>query len=409
MILYFDSIITDQPLTVKPNWIKKDNIRQTIPAYKMPSKMDISKYSLASYAVYPWSHVLIRYELEKPEYYKEFDEFIYNLFPNAVVMHERSDSQEDYKKSWEILKEWNSNWIFFAPNNDHPLLVGKTEDLLYLDRLVKKAEILEKEHEFVSIAYSHFSEYITLGNKHAANQNTFGRNTSLISKDPESIQLIRHKGDFNSLFVLNKKLFSHFFISTDCGDKKVRRLEDLYGVVDLKYQVVVVPTRPLAAHFDAYEHMLGTTHEIWLDLIPPLFIPKGFFERSIKIAYGYDLYDPEYTNINPSAKKYSFRDSKFGTDLKIPLEEIPLFWKERIIELKVNPNLDKHKIEAAIKHQKEILKNPWAFSSQGYNLPAFRFHIKLFLSKLRPWAEKMRIVKFAEKIAGAIGLKYLPK
>src|ERR1035437_5609252 len=98
MILYFDSFISDIPLN-KGFVVANDPIRTSCKNYAMPRKIDIAKYTLASYAVYHWSHVLIRYELDDAKEYEAFDDYILKLFPKALIMHERSDSQEDFRGS----------------------------------------------------------------------------------------------------------------------------------------------------------------------------------------------------------------------------------------------------------------------------------------------------------------------
>ena len=102
MILYFDSYITDIPFNkifVDPNkWI-----RNSVPTYAMPNKVDIAKYSLASYAEYPWSHVLIRFTLADTSRNAEFEAYARALFPQAVIMQPNSTNQTEYRKSLAIL------------------------------------------------------------------------------------------------------------------------------------------------------------------------------------------------------------------------------------------------------------------------------------------------------------------
>ena len=154
MILYFDTFITNQPLIpVK----RKDTIRSACENYRKPKKIDIARYALASYALYPWSHVLVKYELDNPGKIREFDEFILNIFPKAIIMHERSDSQKDYLGSLEILEKMKDDWIFYSPNNDHPLITSDPDFVYFIDKLINKAEKLKEKNRFVSIIYSHFS------------------------------------------------------------------------------------------------------------------------------------------------------------------------------------------------------------------------------------------------------------
>ncbi|HEX8964850.1 MAG TPA: hypothetical protein VF820_00275, partial [Patescibacteria group bacterium] len=110
----------------------------------MPERLEIAKYVLSSYTLYPWSNVLIRYELDDRTLYKEFDIYIKSLFPKAKILHKRSDSQKEYRKSLRILESWEDSWIFYAPNNDHPLISSTNNLSQYLDELIVLARKWQK-------------------------------------------------------------------------------------------------------------------------------------------------------------------------------------------------------------------------------------------------------------------------
>lgn len=398
MILYFDTLIIDKSLYPRNPYALKEDIRSKSPAYKMPTKLEIVKYSLESYKVYPWSYVLIRYEFENgtEQDYKELDAFILNLFPKAKILHERSDSQSDYKESVRILDEIDDNWIFYSPNNDQPLIISQESDVALIDRLINKAQSFEEKYKFVSIAYSTWTSYM---NALEPVYSYFGKDAKIIDEDKDSFSVHFHGGDYSSIQIVNKKLFRDWFNSQDLGTRRIIRAEDLVGY-RFKDQVEVVPKKEICAHFDQYEHMLGYVHEIWNDQVPPLIIPPGFFESNIKIAYGYGNYRVGWTNINPCAKKYSFRDIKHGTDLKIGLEEIPLFWKSHIKEIDINPNLDKNKERKCLERNKEIYTYPWKLKNQGWNYRALRFRLKRWAYPIRPFLEKIGLIPILKKILG---------
>lgn len=112
------------------------------------------------------------------------------------------------------------------------------------------------------------------------------------------------------------------------------------------------------------------------DIVPPLFIPAGFFEKKIKIRYGYSDYKKGWVNINPLIEKYSFEDSS-GADLKILLEEIPLFWKKRISCLDINKNIDCKKLEEARKKILDKIKNPFlSKEDNGYFFYVNKYKLK---------------------------------
>ena len=61
-----------------------------------------------------------------------------------------------------------------------------------------------------------------------------------------------------------------------------------------------------------------------------------------------------WVNINPLKKKYSFEDSVNGTDLMITLKDLPLFWKNRIKEIDINPKADLKKLEDVCRLEEKI-------------------------------------------------------
>ena len=79
------------------------------------------------------------------------------------------------------------------------------------------------------------------------------------------------------------------------------------------------------------------------NICPSLSIPNGFFESKIKIRYGYNDYKEGWVNINPKSNNhYAF--NKNGVDYKITLEDLPLFWKDRIIEIDKNKNINEEEM-----------------------------------------------------------------
>jgi hypothetical protein len=98
----------------------------------------------------------------------------------------------------------------------------------------------------------------------------------------------------------------------------------------------------------------------------------------MKIRFGFDDYKEGYVNINPLKEKYSFRDQENGTDMKIGLEDTPLFWKKRIKRLEINKNADMSKMKEAAEKIKHLHRNPFPKKSSLYY--AFsRFKTRFFI------------------------------
>ncbi len=367
MILYFDNYITDTPLypsSQTPN----DEVRNACVNYQMPSKIDIAKYSLASYATIPWSHVLIKYKIDDEKAIQPLDDYIYGLFPKATIIHHRSDTQEGFKESLAIMDKFEDDWIFLAPNVDHPLIAPKIN---ILDMALAKAKELKNHHKYVSVIYSHFSEFINYPKHGNPFHDAFGKDTRIIDENTDTISIIKEGGDYSGIQMVHKDLFRHWFTSIDLTGIRIIRPESLSEKVITTNQVLVMPKKEICAHFDGYAHTIGSKHEILPDQVPPLFIPQGFFENKIRIAYGYDNYREGWTNINPSAKQYSFRDNLKGTDIMCTLEDMPLFWNGHIDQIDSNPLRNDAYLKKMRDKKYRTISNPWRGYWKNYLLKGY--------------------------------------
>lgn len=362
MILYFDTFITEEPLYVKPKLAAFENeLRNDNCAYRQQKKLDIVKYTLASYAAVDWSDVLIKYELADPSLNDSFDKFILDLFPNATIIHNRSANQAEYRKSLEMLDGLKDEWVFYSPNNDHPIIANNID---IFDGLIKAANKIKKDHNnFVSIYYSHFTETINSAYPGTIYHERHWPDAQIVYEDEYSVAVLRPKGDLSGAMVVHKDLLRHWFSSMEMGDVRIIRSEDLGAYMTPPQQVVIVPKKEICGHYDGYYHTLFQPRNglayILPEQVPPLFIPDGFFEKNIMISYGYDEYRDGSVNINPRKEQYSFRDNKNGTDLMCTLDDIPLFWKDRIAEVDVNPDIDHDLMRSARDKKYEIIRDPW--------------------------------------------------
>ena len=379
MILYFDSFITDVPFNkrfVDPNkWIRGSAL-----SYAMPSKVDIAKYTLASYALYPWSHVLIRFTLADTNRIAEFENYARELFPQAIILQPNSANQTEYRKSIALMNDWDDDWIWYAPNNDHPIM---TADLSIIDTVLAKAKSFTTSHEYISVMYSHFSEFINMSRRGSPFWAQFGRDTTVVDEDADCITYVQSNGDNTGIQIVNKKLFSYWFDSTDMADATVYRSEDVRKFHTTPDQLIVVPKREIAAHFDGYSHTLKSLIEIAPDQVPPLIIPAGFFENAIKIKYGFPDYDSAYTNVNPAAPAYAFEGGTKKTDVKSTLETLPLFWHSRISEVIENPQMKKLELDRATKKHTSIVKNPYSVWNKKCNKQTLWFLLRTIKSRFK--------------------------
>ena len=77
----------------------------------------------------------------------------------------------------------------------------------------------------------------------------------------------------------------------------------------------------------------------------------------MKIRYGYNDRKEGWININPKNPNYYAYD-KSGTDYKFTLNDLPLVWKDRIIDLDCNPQIDEEEmIQYRLKATLETIYN----------------------------------------------------
>ena len=87
---------------------------------------------------------------------------------------------------------------------------------------------------------------------------------------------------------------------------------------------------------------------LWID------IPTGFFEKNIKIRYGYDDYKDGWVNINPK-NPYYYAYDKLGTDYKFTLNDLPLIWKDKISVVDSNNIDDEEMLQYRLKSVLEMI------------------------------------------------------
>lgn len=293
MILLLNVFITDTKL---PNFICYNR-----GLYPEGNPYNIFKYSLASLSVIDWSDVIIYCKLDENYIHNELDLEIYvkSIFENPKIFSYRNENRDQWEKA---INELSDDLIWFSCNHDHIFLCY---DLNYLN-IIKKE--LVNYDEFTSVYYSHYPELVTFSTESASfkNEKYF---FSYTSDSADSIQVVR------------KPLLSKWFLDDDYKDHFMGR-SDLLNKIK---HTVLVPKREMCRHFDGYDRNSHMKQRI--NQCPPLFIPDGFFENSMKISFGQKISD--YLNIDPCNPNYSCV-SLDGTDYKNP---IPLFWKDRIVDI----------------------------------------------------------------------------
>ena len=344
MVLLFNVYLTAQPANQSLNLVR-GNLTQH-------SKLDVTKYSLASLAVaYPWKRAIINVEIA-PEYssqvdLQEFELYVKDLFKHTDLCFStrRNLQQRDWINTYDLL---NDDLILYLGNHDH-IFVDSTND--YFIKLVD--HVRENLSSNPSIAISHWPEnirwaksgYIEL-NEHYPRQ----MNQQYVIGE---LSLQYSTACIDSLLVITKQTYKEWFLEDVWGSGvTIPRTEGIgqHSILTIKSsrgkslskQTMHVPYRELFRHFDGYMHQL-----IDNNTCPSLSIPHGFFDSSMKIRYGYDDYQIESVNINPQKANY-YAYSVDGTDYKYTLETLPLFWKNKVAEIDKNEYIDE---EVLIQHR----------------------------------------------------------
>jgi hypothetical protein len=333
MVLLFNVYLTDS----KANQFVVYN-RGNLPN---SNKLDITKYSLASLAkAYDWDKAIINVELD-PACYSEEDkinlkEFVSKEFKRFDVLYsnKRNELQSEWQKTYY---EINSNLIFYLGNHDH---IFMDSDNSYLKKLVNIAN----EIEYSTITTSHYPEnirwakcgYIELDENTPRKFNSnYEVNDDYVSYEGICI---------DSLNIITKSLYYNWFFTGKWDNVKLPRTDGIGGAslltirkalnIPLPQQKILIPYKEQLRHFDGYMHQ-----KIGNNICPSISIPEGFFEGKIKIRYGYDDYKEGWVNINPLNEKY-YAEDKQGVDYKFTLEDIPLFWKDKIEKIDTNQNIN---------------------------------------------------------------------
>jgi hypothetical protein len=331
LILYFDTFITDKSLV---KWaeldVLLDDVRNSNTNYRRQSKIDIVKYTLSSYSVINWSNILIRFEIDDDLLVDDFSSFVRNLFPDAKIEFQRSTNQNQYLVAIDYFKLLDEKWIFYAPNNDHPFI---SSDIIYLEKIVKEADLLvdKLNSNYFSITYSHYSELMN-----TCKNNWMYSDQFQIYSETEDYFLLKYpKGYLVAISIVHIDLFETWFKSYDYSDLRIVRTEDI-----MKYehpeQFVLIPKLEICRHYDSYAHttlLYNDLRAIPFNVVPPLFIPMGFFDKQIKLISNNIIYKDGWVNCNEFAEKFSFEDYSLGTDIKLSIDQIPLFWRDKISEI----------------------------------------------------------------------------
>jgi hypothetical protein len=332
MHLYIDTFITDEPLRLTAKNLENinqlNNLRKMSAPYQWRPKIDIFKFTLLSYSLQKWKSVCINYECEKAGDADTVNAYIKAIFPNAEIKNKRSISANNFVDN---LKKYSPNdWIFFATNNDHPIM---SNEIINFDLLKDEAEKYSASF-LTSILYSHLPEaYLSI--KFGTRLYGYNRlNPKIIDETDNSYHVKYSNYCLDSIHAYKASQLLNFFLEDFGSKKRIIRPENLSSYFSRGKHIVIVPKSRISEHFDGYLH----TKDLAFNYIrfheqPPIFIPDGFFEKKYSINFAGFEEPPKDLSLKnrfdvsscKRASLYSFQ-SDFGVDLKYCREELPLIY-----------------------------------------------------------------------------------
>ena len=357
MVLLFNVFLTPSPANSNLN-LERGNLSQF-------SKVDVTKYSLASLAVAcKWKRVILNIELADDYKDQEDDLKTYalGLFADTDVQYstKRNTTQQDWINTYAQI---NDEIILYLGNHDHIFLDSSTDTLQELAHSVRTHKAA-----YPTAVISHWPENIRWGKSGYIELNeNFPR--QLNKEYSVKSYGVEYSGTcIDSLIILNKDLYKEWFLEGKWADGvTLPRTEGIgmhtLGTIkkalgsSLPIQTIIIPYKELFRHFDGYMHQ-----NISNNVCPSLDIPPGFFSSDMKIRYGYDDRKEGWVNINPKWESYYAYDAS-GIDYMITPEDIPLVWKSRIAVIDINPSTSE---EQDIQHR--LLKVlTMMYSDERYN------------------------------------------
>ncbi|HYH20703.1 MAG TPA: hypothetical protein VD995_19035 [Azospirillum sp.] len=304
MILLMNVLVTEKGLTYYE--------RGLLPRHSRP---DVLLYSIASLSVIPWTAAHI---------YLEFDETsdadrdrvvagIAAMIPDARITLGRLAYQCEWQRAVERLEEIDDDLVWFTCNDDHVFVDSDLEALNAVTGIMRR---LAQANAHVCCPFSHWPEQLAFFDQ-LPTQLVDGRALVAPFRMTDSVQIV------------TKAILRHWWFAHDYGDQFLPRTDWITGDVRMLEQTLgVLPLRELVRHYDGYSHI-----GIDIDLCPPLFIPPGFFERAMRIQ----VKGPRRAGtilLAAGARHHSTVDAG-GADLKVQSRNMPLFWRDRIGEIRV--------------------------------------------------------------------------
>jgi hypothetical protein len=348
LILIFNVFLTDKPryegLSFQtPIDRYLDDVRSSPSVYKKRTKVEICAYTLASLAEIAWDHAIVNIgtgdgfteqQLERLLDYARF------LFPNAEISGTRASTRKEYIELFERVKGvFPEGYVFYCPNHDH-VFMGTDAGILH--RAVAHADDIRRATRSVTrVCYSHQLENILALRERSPIRGMHLLGGKILEDGADYLVAQRDRLAWDSYYISHiNDLLSYYYLSAEDG--YCPRGEDCHPHPFPGFRnIVVIPKATVCHHYDGYYHTFG--HQVFslfgdkfARRVAPLFIPDGFFEGDIRIRLGFQTTADKWVTINPEANEYSAHNPVTGADMKIRIQNVPLFWRRRISRVSVS-------------------------------------------------------------------------
>ena len=283
-----------------------------------PERYDVFRYCLASTSVLnPLVKKFIFCITLAPELahkQAELEEYMTGLFPeNKLVIHwQRCDFGRDWKKVCDEHLTDPNELVWLACNDDHIFIDSN------LGMVASAIEHLKADPDPNAIMYySHWPEQMRMSYKLGGQLTTDGN-------------FIKYQWEnFDGIMILKAGRLNKYW-ERDYGDAQMFKVDYLGAYHNyICPGTVYAPTKEMVRHYEGYSHVNDQMEQTLANIVPPLFIPPGFFDEQINIRIGYYERDDDCVNFNPSAEKL-YNVVQSGTDYRWTEKDIPLCWQDKV-------------------------------------------------------------------------------
>lgn len=327
MIVLFNVKITD----VKMSWPYAGTVYDRAPWFSVSNRFDIFKYCLASRAVMsPLVDKFVFY-IDLAEFsprQAELEEYMLSIFPadKLEINWHRIERTQNWRNLCDQQFNDPNQLIWYEGNDDHIFIDSN------LDMIAASIATINADPDPLAVMYySHWPEQMRM---------SLALNGELTA-DGNFIKF--HWDTVDSLLLMKAGRFRKYWVETDCGEDNMYRTDPLGWQYGYKIpSTVYSPTRELIRHYDGYSHvgkLLGA-------IAPPLYVPEGFFDQTMRVRIGYTDRVDGWTNLYSAAERLYSIDPN-GVEARWVKEDIPLLWQEHIAELDINPDQDTELLKQA--------------------------------------------------------------